>query len=171
MKCAWVNDLSASSLQNDPSEPQANVSWCDAYFYCQWAGKRLCGSRDGGTLPWNTPVNDPSDAWHHACSDNGTRAYAYGSTWSSTTCNDDGNGSGVVAVATFPQCVGGFPGLYDMTGNAMEWIDSCSGTAAHDDQCRALGGDYSKDKNNSTCASTRRIPRPPPPAIALMSTG
>ena len=33
-------------------------------------------------------------------------------------------------------CVGGFQGVYDMSGNASEWDNSCAGWTGADDSCR-----------------------------------
>ena len=112
--------------------------------------KRLCGSRDGGALPNGNQLGT-SNQWLAACSHDGTRAYAYGSTWDAGACNDDGINSAVEPVATFPNCIGGFPGIYDMTGNAREWIDSCAGDTDNSDNCVIMGGDYSEDHNGSVC--------------------
>ncbi|HEY2366657.1 MAG TPA: SUMF1/EgtB/PvdO family nonheme iron enzyme, partial [Polyangiaceae bacterium] len=92
-----------------------------------------------------------SNQWLAACSHDGTRAYCYGSTWDAGACNDDNINSSVFPVSTFPDCVGGFPGIYDMTGNAREWIDSCTADKDNNDNCVIMGGDYTDDHNGSVC--------------------
>jgi formylglycine-generating enzyme required for sulfatase activity len=149
-RCSYVNDLTPGALQGDVLEPQVQIDWCDAFMYCQWAKKRLCGSRDGGALPNGNQLS-ASNAWLAACSHDGTRAYAYGSVWDAGACNDNGINGVVEPVATFPACVGGFPGIYDMTGNAREWIDSCSADKDNSDNCLIMGGDYTNDHNGSVC--------------------
>ena len=150
-RCDYVNDLGPNGTQGDVLEPQVQIDWCDAFMYCQWAGKRLCGARDGGALPFANPATNSANAWLAACSHDGTRAYAYGSTWDAGACNDD-NITGIIEpVSTFPNCVGGFPGIYDMTGNAREWIDSCSANKDTGDNCVIMGGDYSTDHTSSVC--------------------
>ena len=46
-----------------------------------------------------------------------------------------------------------------------------SNTRGSPNACSASRAAASSAPSNSTCASTRRMPRPPPPAIALISTG
>lgn len=151
-RCKYVDDLSPNGTQGDVLEPQVQVDWCDAFMYCAWANKRLCGARDGGAFT-SANANDPSNAWLAACSHDGTRTYAYGSTWDAGACNDDNINSAVEPVTTFPNCVGGFPGIFDMTGNAREWIDSCVANTGNGDDCRSFGGDYTDDNNGAVCAS------------------
>jgi formylglycine-generating enzyme required for sulfatase activity len=38
--------------------------------------------------------------------------------------------------------VGGFAGVYDLSGNVWEWEDSCAGTADGSDRCRLRGGSF-----------------------------
>lgn len=149
-RCSYVNDLLPNGTQGDVLEPQVQIDWCDAFMYCQWAGKRLCGSRDGGALPYGNSTNAPNQ-WLAACSHDGTRVYAYGSTWDAGACNDDNINNAVEPVMTFPNCIGGFPGIYDMTGNAREWIDSCEANIDNSDNCMIMGGDYTNDHNGSVC--------------------
>ena len=153
--CTWKQSFAPGdpSSQTNPSNPIVEVDWCDAYEYCAWAKKRLCGARDGGAIDWNDNATDPNTArWYNACSKGAANTYAYGSTWNSTTCNDDDNNNGVVAVKSYTQCVGGFPGLYDMTGNAKEWIDQCNPTGnADNDDCHVIGGGYHDDDQSAEC--------------------
>jgi formylglycine-generating enzyme required for sulfatase activity len=150
-RCDYVTDLTPGALQGDVLEPQANIDWCDAYMYCEWAGKRLCGQRDGGALPSANPDKNPSNQWLAACSHDGTRVYCYPGAWDAGACNDDGITNRLEPVSTFPNCIGGFPGIYDMTGNAREWIDSCNADIDNGDSCVIMGGDYSNDHNGSVC--------------------
>ena len=46
----------------------------------------------------------------------------------------------IAPVATFPGCEGGFPGVFDCSGNVSEWIDACDGNAKDTDQCKTMGG-------------------------------
>lgn len=50
---------------------------------------------------------------------------------------------GATAVAgSLPKCVGGYPGLFDMSGNVNEWEDSCAGSLGSSDACLLRGGAY-----------------------------
>jgi sulfatase modifying factor 1 len=153
-RCSWVNNILPKNPQLDLAQPQVYVDWCEAAMYCQWAKKRLCGSRSGGQLPNSTPVASSSDAWWYACSQGGLREYAYGSYWDAGACNSDNMNSQPTDVATHAGCVGGYPGLYDMTGNVKEWIASCDNDNGNNDNCRLLGGSYNDDPSHSTCDST-----------------
>jgi formylglycine-generating enzyme required for sulfatase activity len=133
--------------------PVTCVDWCDAKAYCEWAGKRLCGRLGGGSVPFQQALEQDAsvDEWDYACSAGGTRAFAYGNTFDSGACKDDGNGPADDA-GSHPDCVGGFPGLFDMSGNALEWEDSCNGDASANDKCRARGGSwYFTSQANERC--------------------
>jgi hypothetical protein len=52
-------------------------------------------------------------------------------------------------VATYAGCEGYYPGLFDMEGNAAEWVDWCEpagpdagGTGPAFDNCHLMGGSY-----------------------------
>lgn len=152
--CAWNTDLQPSptscpsprvdALVN-PDLPVACVDWCDAYAYCAWAGKRLCGKIGGGGVDFATPTSLQGQ-WMTACSANGTRVYPYGDSYQPGVCNSvDRDAGHVLPVGTLPGCVGGSPGIYDMAGNVEEWMDSCEDNqeGGANDRCLEIGDSFS----------------------------
>mgnify|MGYP002145378841 CR=1 FL=1 len=93
--------------------------------------------------------------WTHACTKggDGQHKYAYGNTYNASACTTPGSGrSQPTEVGSQSQCVGGFPGLFDMIGNVSEWEDGCDDD--NDNYCDAavtkLAGVIV-----STCTATR----------------
>ena len=136
--------------------PVGLVDWCDAYAYCKWANKRLCGRIGGGPAPFALPGDATESQWMFACSAGGAHPYAYGATFDTNACNDGETYSDIAPVKKFPKCTGGFPGLFDMSGNVEEWEDSCDGQG----HCNTRGGSawderYTKDhKEVFSCGVT-----------------
>jgi sulfatase modifying factor 1 len=130
-------DGSCSDFMDGSSQiPVHCVDWCDAHAYCNWAGKRLCGALSGGSLTHDdAPV---LGEWHFACTGGLQTIYPYGDDAIDDACNIPGT-SARAAVGSFPQCEGGYPGLFDMQGNVAEWVDACE-PGAPGAQCRVRGG-------------------------------
>ena len=102
-----------------PTMPAACVDWCDAYAFCAWAGKRLCGEigHDAGPLDPQLINAAVHSQWFNACSQEGKLVYPYGNAYDASACNGaDQPVRVVVPVATMPGCVGGYPGIFDMSG-------------------------------------------------------
>ncbi len=55
-----------------------------------------------------------------------------------------------VDVASSADCEGGYPGLFDMMGNVVEWVDSCDSQGGATDSCYIRSSAF--DDNNSTCS-------------------
>ena len=126
--------------------PRTSVDWCDAFAYCKWAGKRLCGKiGGGGTNAFTDYSNEAKSEWFYACN-GGTvdNIYPYGPIFDHTKCNVDD----YVAdpVRSHPACRGlkaPFDLIYDLSGNAVEWEDSCDTPATGaGDHCLWRGGAY-----------------------------
>ena len=107
-----------------PAAGQA-ITFCYAWSYCQWAGKRLCGALgDGG------PVSSAADPhlleWYYACA-NGLKdtIYPYGDDRVDGACNV---GTNVLADAgSYPACHGldgGFAQVFDMAGSVSEYVNN-----------------------------------------------
>ncbi len=123
--------------------PVAYVDWCDAYAFCKWAGKRLCGKIGGGANAFGDYANPTASQWYASCSAGGTRTYPYGSAYQGTTCNGaDYPGSASISAGSATGCEGGYPGIFDLSGNVWEWEDSCKGTTGNGDYCRLRGGSF-----------------------------
>jgi formylglycine-generating enzyme len=135
------------------------VDWCDAYAFCAWAGKRLCG-RIGSDHLSTGSRNDPTmSQWFFACSMNGKKAYPYGATYDANACIA---GGGRQAVGSKKTCEGGFPGVFDMSGSVEEWVDECSTGFA---DCLARGSNYSNSSGfecatQTTAAQPRMLKEP-----------
>jgi sulfatase modifying factor 1 len=125
----------------NPILPVRAIDWCDAFAYCAWAGKRLCGKIGGGAVS-KLSADDPElDQWYRACSAAGTRIYPYGNTYDPTACRSKESGGGAVAVKTMTKCEGGYAGIFDMGGNVWEWEDSCDDAGS----CSLRGGSWAND--------------------------
>lgn len=108
-------DYNSTPLQ--PATSRGNdypvgVQWCAARAYCAWLGRRLCGS---------TVMNDQEvGEFYRACSGGGTKAFGYGNSADAGACSSDG---GFYPVGSVPTCTAGVPGVVDINGNRVEWVE------------------------------------------------
>ena len=155
--CAW-NDAFAPDTANPeggcspttmPPGSKGNlpivcVDWCDAFAYCKAVGKRLCGKIGGGSNAFTDHANPAASQWFNACSSNGQNDFPYGDTYDGQTCNgSDKSGGTILPVGSLAGCqssVAGFEGVYDLSGNVLEWEDSCDAASAAKDFCRNRAG-------------------------------
>jgi formylglycine-generating enzyme required for sulfatase activity len=144
-----------------PSFPIVCVDWCDAFAYCEWAGKRLCGKIGGGPNAFGAPADASMSQWYRACSAGGSKAYPYGNQFDEMACvgdHYDGQpgyqmGSDVAQeVGSAQGCEGGSPGVYDLSGNVREWEDSCETAEGNSDKCYRRGGGFKDNASAQMCA-------------------
>jgi hypothetical protein len=145
--CSWNTSYTPASdwprTLDKYDMPIAWVDWCDAYAYCQWAGRRLCGKIGGGTNLSSDYDKPTLSQWMHACSGPNNTPFPYGSVHDGTRCNGpEAQLFVAIPVGQKSLCVGGYPGLYDMSGNVWEWEDSCAASSGKDDICRERGSSY-----------------------------
>jgi hypothetical protein len=145
--CSWnTNYYDPVQAMSPDTWPISYVDWCDAAAFCKWAGKRLCGKVGGGAIPQAQLFEQNSSQWYLACGGTGGGTHPNGN----SVCNSN-NGNGTLApVASFPGCEGNYPGLFDLEGNAAEWVDSCSSTAGANDTCSLMGGSFFDSKSYCT---------------------
>ena len=146
--CTWNTSYTPPDAGgwNYPSgedkRPAANVDWCDAYAYCRWAGKRLCGAIGGGPAPYEM-ANQSSEQWVIACQRGPMMLmYPYGNTYEPRTCNGADLAVGRTVDVGSLKCEGGYQKIFDMSGNVFEWEDACSDTKGATDECMARGGAF-----------------------------
>jgi formylglycine-generating enzyme required for sulfatase activity len=134
--------------------PVAEVTWCQAYAFCAWAGERLCGQIGGGALAEVNSTDPTLSQWFAACSSGGSLQYPYGNTFDPNACGGQVVQSSIAEVGTHGGCVGGLPGIDDMSGNVWEWTDTCQ-----NDQpgafCHAVGGAFDSTATELQCTSDR----------------
>jgi formylglycine-generating enzyme len=173
--CDWNTsfDADAGCLTNPDSatsicqgatcsnHPQVCVDWCDAAAYCRSVNKRLCGNIGGGASSLSEAGNATSSQWYAACSSGGGLAYPYGNGYIADACNgrDYWGGDTASNWTTTPvgylstcQALVPYSGVFDMSGNVMEWEDSCDGTtpgrSAH---CLKRGGSWGSYWDMQNC--------------------
>ena len=162
-ECRWNTSFAPQSPGQDDF-PVAGIDWCDAFAYCQWAGKYLCakavdGKRVGRVGP--AEVGDyATHQWMIACSAQKNR-WPYGPDQDATACNVGELDAGrALAVQSMPACEGAYPGVFDLVGNVWEWYDGpCvpdggadGGDAApQSDECWVKGGGYNRGGANIDC--------------------
>ena len=137
--------------------PVHGVDWCDAWAFCAWAGKTLCGGFPGAAPPMgegdaglthglaDAVVGDrDASAYPWAC-EGGDKAltYPYGNDFDGKQCYQQLFGTGPEPVPVRSKgCEGGFDGLFDLVG-IDEWIDSCA-----NGRCNVAGGQGCRGSNN-----------------------
>jgi len=170
-QCAW-NTSYAAAFGGADDIPIAGIDWCDAYAFCKWAGKRLCGKQTNNTFAGPVRAADLNDfnshEWLLACSAQGQLRYPYGSIQKPSACNTGENDAGKsLPVRSKPECVGGYPGLYDLVGNLWEWYDGpcVAGDAGADagdaggpakEECYVKGGAFANVGTNLDCRAEGR---------------
>ena len=133
------------------------VDFCDAAAYCAWADKRLCGKVGGGSLALAELADATKSQWFVACGGPSGQPYPYGGTHNDGACNDASAGTGKVApVASFEKCSGFYPGVFDMLGNAAEWVDACDANLGPNDGCETIGGNFTTTPTCSTSGLKHR---------------
>lgn len=160
---SWSPSASAPFPAADSKAPVVGVDWCDATAFCKWAGKRLCGKRGGDATPADARLDPAVSQWFDACSGGGGRMWPYGAAANDDACATRKAGAPVItkasAVATKATCQGGYPGVFDMSGNVREWEDSCVGAAGRGDRCAVRGGSFRDVSASARCDSITLVRR------------
>jgi len=124
---------SGDALSVASATPWVSVTQGEAELACEASGKRLCERTE----------------WESACEGTAGNAYPYGDTYDGDACNGaDHQEDAVVPTGSMTGCEGGFPGIFDMSGNVSEWTATCTGS-----NCRHNGGAFTGPESTLSCTS------------------
>lgn len=172
-ECSWnsnfVPDATClNGLYPDPfictgancgNHPQVCVNWCEAYSYCKWAGKRLCGALKGGALDPAKALDPKESQWSNACTSSNRHTFPYGDAFVAQRCQTypiSSNQRTTASVGGHPDCQSkeeGFKNVLDLSGNASEWEDAClAGASPAEATCFGRGGSF-LDETRTRCDS------------------
>ena len=161
-ECSWNTSYDPAFVQNAPvalpNHPVTNIDFCDAAAFCAWADKRLCGDISGGPISLVQLADPKTSQWFLACAGPMSQLYPYGPSYQSGVCNDQNGPNKLLEVGTEPKCQGYYPGLFDMLGNAQEWVDACDAKAGPLDGCERIGGSYLSG-SDTVCSSSGQAQR------------
>jgi formylglycine-generating enzyme required for sulfatase activity len=155
--CSWnVDYMPSGGPPASDTRPVVGVDWCDAWLYCASSGKRMCGHvGSGGNNPAGAFANASMSEWYSVCTNGGVSAFSYGDTFDGTKCAHAGDDGTLAHVSAIASCVGTTPpydAVFDMSGNAWEWEDSCAGDRGGGDLCRVRGGGQHSSSAEVSCA-------------------
>jgi formylglycine-generating enzyme len=145
--------------------PVAFVDWCDAFQYCAGINKRLCGAIGGGPYAGSSPDANQGQ-WYRVCSSGGKHSYPYGNVYEPKFCNgsdywNNSSSAQTVPVGSMLNCATfepGYAGVYDLSGNVGEWLDTCDGPGKAG-WCCSSGGAFVNGNGSLACGCTYLIVR------------
>jgi len=161
----YVGDWVAYS---DPDFAVRCVDFCDAFAYCKWAGKRLCGERGKPGAAVNVfsdadalkaVASSTKNEWFNACSNAGATKYPYGDAYVAGRCVDQAKytaeGKSALAVKDVESdtCVGKaspFDAVHHLSGNVLEWSNLCRDGGG---SCKVQGGDFGSPASQLECGA------------------
>ena len=157
-ECSWTTTHERVTTSCKPAAigeaPATCVDWCDANAFCRHYGKRLCGKFGGGSADLASLTSAAHSQWMLACGGVNGAPYPYAD-GGVGTCTTQSSDMGLVPVGSKPGCVGNVEGLFDMSGNALEWEDANGaptdgGAAAQ--QAFARGGSFRNPIASCMCS-------------------
>lgn len=123
--------------------PMTGVTWVEAEMRCRSMGKELCTQSE----------------WRTACRGRAGGAYPYGADYAPDSCNTATRA--LSGAGKFPGC-GSDQGIYDLTGNAWEWVAD-----RRDGYNLIAGGNYYYGKNARCDATFTNLLSKTDPAIGF----
>lgn len=155
-ECSWKSSYTLPAFVGKAAI--GDVDWCDAYSYCKWAGKRLCGGIKGVTLDLTNSKTIASE-WHYACTHGGDPSFPFpnGTTAKPAVClyYDSPDSGAARPIADNPACTGP-EGIFDLSGNVWEWEDACdrSKGLSKAAECNLRGGGFLRPSSDwGACAN------------------
>ena len=133
----------------NPDRAVGCLDFCDAYAYCSWAGKRLCGLRGGQSGKVNVIdaqytyesasragdlAGSVESEWFNICSQGGTTVFPYGNEAEPGRCVDhvkteaEGEDARCVRDTANSQCRGAeapYDQVHNMSGSEGQWVNIC----------------------------------------------